>query len=159
MYGHGCRWLLLLIALMLGVGLGAARAQAQDNRPRIYFDVWGLDDASAQCGVVKTSVESFVALTLRNNGILTSEVSTPVWLVVGIGVLFRKEDRACFSYVSAQLVASGDKLQVGRFRARGHIPLLNLCNTGFLVSGGLRQFRVEEAVERTIKECLGRVEY
>lgn len=156
---------MLTIALLWNVS-----AEAQ-QKPRIQILVEELEQgpvtqASARCGITRSSLESIAALTLRNNGVLVTTDKTDkrnAYLYVSVLTL-KPTTRSCVfaTEVAVQGFSASDVAQqpIGGFKAR-RLSRTVLCD----------EHRIDMApeseagasllrnVETMIKLCLGALEY
>ena len=157
----------LLLALAL---LWNMPAEAQ-TKPRVQIVIEELEQGStpqsaARCGITKSSLESTAALTLRNNGILTSTEDPKVnSAILYVSVMtMQPTERTCLfaTEVAVQGFSASDiaRQAIGGFkpRRRSHTVLCQEHRID-LATVALSGAMVLKHIDGMIKLCLGNLEY
>ena len=157
----------LLLASMVTVVLCGDAIGAEQKPSFVDVKVETLDSAAARCGIVESSLKSIATLTLKKGGIAIdpSTLLSTASLYVRPRVLLLA-DRSCVvsMWVKVSVSLNPNKLESAleteQFKPRQDIPL-TLCDESILLVGHATSMsqRANDAVENTIKVCLGKLVY
>jgi hypothetical protein len=111
--------------------------------PQLYLGIDGINDEAIRCGIHKASIESIVALTLRNNGIRLVAQQTNPFLYVNLNTQHLKVIDRCIYHLQVQVTGWTDfdlsRRPLGDFRAR------TATHTVFCVQSTLANSRRDDA--------------
>ena len=152
----------LMLYILTGTLLLWSFSSGAQQRPAVKIVIEDLDQDAATCGILKSSLESIAALTLRNNGIQVVETLTNPYFYVRATMQPISQGNqfvGCAAYLGVSLVASVPA-PTGRFKPRRWVGA-QLCENSQILSGAPPRFSrsMENSLEQIIKFCLGSLDY
>lgn len=157
----------LLLASMASAVLCGGAIGAEQKPSFVDVEVGTLNSAAARCGIVESSLKSTATLTLKKEGIVVdpSSARSTASLYIRPKVLVLA-DRSCVAsmWVKVSVGVNRNKLdsvlEAEQFKPRQDIAL-TLCDEDILLAGHATTMgqRANDAVENTIKVCLGKLAY
>ncbi|TAK52516.1 MAG: hypothetical protein EPO27_01015 [Betaproteobacteria bacterium] len=157
----------LLLASMASAMLCGGAIGAEQKPSFVEVEVATLNSAAARCGIAESSLKSTATLTLKREGIAidpsTTRSTASLYIRPKVLVL---ADRSCVASMWVKVSVGLNRakldsvLEAEQFKPRQDIDL-TLCDEDILLAGHATSMgqRANDAVENTIKVCLGKLAY